>query len=90
MSNLFERYREEGTKRCRIRDLGLSIGEYQPGKLNAITDVPGVKVGHSTLIEGSGRRKAGNGPVRTGVTMIVPNEDIYNKKLVSGGFILSA
>jgi len=89
MSNLYERYREEGKKRCRLRDLGMSIGEYAPGPLNSITDVPGVRVGHSTLIEGSGRRKPGNGPVRTGVTVIVPNDDIYNKKLVSGGFILS-
>jgi D-aminopeptidase len=89
MSNLYERYREEGKKRVRLRDLGLSIGEYQPGPLNAITDVPGVKVGHSTLIEGSGRRKPGNGPVRTGVTVILPNDDVYNKKIVSGGFILS-
>ena len=89
MSNLYERYREEGKKRCRLRDLGITIGEYQPGRMNAITDVPGVKVGHSTFIEGSGRRKPGNGPVRTGVTMILPNDDIYNKKMVSGGFILS-
>src|SRR5947209_2240551 len=89
MSNLYERYRDEGNKRCRLRDLGLSIGEYPPGPLNSITDVPGVRVGHSTLIEGSGRRKPGNGPVRTGVTIIVPNEDIYNKKLIAGGFILS-
>lgn len=87
--NLYERYRDEGKKRARLRDLGLSIGEFEPGRLNSITDVPGVRVGHSTLIEGSGRRKPGNGPVRTGVTMIMPNEDIYNKKLVSGGFILS-
>src|SRR4051812_4870697 len=87
--NLYERYRDEGRKRCRVRDLGIHIGEYGPGELNAITDVPGVKVGHSTLIEGSGRRKPGNGPVRTGVTVIVPNDDIYNKKLFSGGFILS-
>ena len=87
--NLYERYREDSKKRCRLRDLGMQIGEYQPGPLNFITDVPGVKVGHSTLIEGSGRRKPGNGPVRTGVTVIVPNDDIYNKKLISGGFILS-
>ena len=87
--NLYERYREDSKKRCRLRDLGMYIGEYQPGPLNFITDVPGVKVGHSTLIEGSGRRKPGNGPVRTGVTVIVPNDDIYNKKLISGGFILS-
>lgn len=89
MSNLFEKYREETSKRSRLRTLGLNIGEYETGALNAITDVPGVKVGHSTLIEGSGRRKPGNGPVRTGVTVIIPNEDIYNKKLISGGFILS-
>lgn len=89
MSNLYEKYREEGKKRQRLRELGIHIGEYPTGPLNSITDVPGVRVGHSTLIEGSGRRKPGNGPVRTGVTVIVPNDDIYNKKLISGGFILS-
>lgn len=89
MSNLFEKYQEEGLKRKRIRDLGISIGEFPTGRLNSITDVPGVKVGHSTVIEGSGRRKSGNGPVRTGVTVIIPNEDIYNRKLVSGSFTLS-
>ncbi len=87
--NLYERYREEAKKRCRVRDLGFTIGEYVPGPLNAITDVKGVQVGHSTLIEGSGRRKPGNGPVRTGVTVILPNEDIYNKKLIGAGFILN-
>lgn len=89
MSNLYEKYREEGKKRLRVRDLGIAVGEYPTGPMNSITDVKGVKVGHSTLIEGSGRRKPGNGPVRTGVTVINPNEDIYNKKLISGGFILS-
>lgn len=89
MSNLYEKYREEAQKRARFRNFGFPIGEYSPGKWNAITDVPGVKVGHSTLIEGSGRRKPGNGPVRTGVTVILPNDDVYNKKVVSGGFILS-
>lgn len=87
--NLYERYRDEAKKRCRVRDLGLKVGEFQPGPLNSLTDVPGVRVGHSTLIEGSGRRKPGNGPVRTGVTCILPNDDIYNKKTVAGGFILS-
>jgi len=89
MSNLFERYQEEAKKRCRLRDLGFSIGEYPTGKWNSVTDVAGVSVGHSTLIEGSGRRKPGNGPVRTGVTVIIPNDDIYNRRLTSGGFILS-
>ncbi len=87
--NLYERYREEAKSRCRLRDLGVSIGNGTPGPFNSITDVPGVKVGHTTLIEGSGRRKPGNGPVRTGVTVIMPNDDIYGRKLISGGFILS-
>ncbi len=89
MSNLFEKYRDEGLHRFRLRDLGISIGEFPTGPLNSITDVSGVKVGHTTLIEGSGRRKSGNGPVRTGVTVILPNEDVYNRKLVSGSFTLS-
>ncbi|MCX6101916.1 MAG: P1 family peptidase [Proteobacteria bacterium] len=89
MSNLFEKYRDEGLHRMRLRDLGILIGEFPTGPLNAITDVPGVRVGHSTVIEGSGKRKAGNGPVRTGVTVIIPNDDIYNRKLVSGSFTLS-
>ncbi len=87
--NLFERYREDAKARCRLRDLGVGIGNFPTGPLNAITDVPGVRVAHTTLIEGSGRRKPGNGPVRTGVTVIVPNDDIYSRKLISGGFILS-
>jgi D-aminopeptidase len=87
--NLYERYREDAKLRCRLRDLGVSIGTGVTGPHNAITDVPGVRVGHTTLIEGSGRRKPGNGPVRTGVTVIVPNDDIYARKLISGGFILS-
>lgn len=89
MSNLFEKYREDAKKRCRLRDLGIHIGEFKPGPLNALTDVKGVRVGHSTVIEGSGRRKPGNGPVRTGVTVIHPNDDPYNQKLMSGSFILS-
>ncbi|MFM8269065.1 MAG: P1 family peptidase [Pseudomonadota bacterium] len=87
--NLFEKYLEEGKTRKRARDLGISIGEYPTGPLNSITDVKGVRVGHTTLIEGSGRRKPGNGPVRTGVTIIQPNEDPYNQKVVSGGFVLN-
>jgi hypothetical protein len=43
-----------------------------PGKYNAITDVAGVEVGHTTLIQGSGKLEKGKGPVRTGVTAIFP------------------
>jgi D-aminopeptidase len=57
--------------KTRIRDLGVPT-EGQPGPWNAITDVPGVTVGHVTLIHGDGPRQVGKGPVRTGVTAIRP------------------
>ena len=55
----------------RARDLGVPF-DGVPGKCNAITDVPGVEVGHTTIIEGEGRLIVGKGPVRTGVTAILP------------------
>lgn len=55
----------------RARELGLQFSG-EPGDLNAITDVPGVLVGATTLIEGSGKLVVGKGPVRTGVTAILP------------------
>jgi D-aminopeptidase len=58
----------------RARELGIVIGSLPPGPLNAITDVTGVRVGHSTLIEGQGPLVVGRGPVRTGVTVIFPHE----------------
>jgi D-aminopeptidase len=59
------------TKNPRARELGLPIGG-TPGALDAITDVAGVEVGHTTLISGSGRLTQGKGPVRTGVTVVHP------------------
>ena len=58
-------------KKPRARDIGIPF-EGTPGKYNAITDVAGVEVGHTTLIEGNGRLEKGKGPVRTGVTAIFP------------------
>jgi D-aminopeptidase len=58
----------------RARDIGLHIGTGTPGPFNAITDVPGVRVGHTTLIAGDGPLNVGQGPVRTGVTVVVPRE----------------
>jgi L-aminopeptidase/D-esterase-like protein len=55
----------------RARDLGVPF-DGTPGPNNAITDVQGVEVGHTTLISGSGKLKVGEGPVRTGVTAILP------------------
>lgn len=57
----------------RLRDLGISPGVLPTGPLNAITDVPGVRVGHTTLVEGEGALRVGHGPVRTGVTAIHPH-----------------
>ena len=60
----------------RARDLGIPFpGE--PGSLNAITDVDGVRVGHATIIEGEGALVVGEGPVRTGVTAVIPRTGGY-------------
>ena len=63
--------------RVRARELGITIGSMQPGKLNAITDVGGVLVGHSTIVRGRGPLAVGEGPVRTGVTAVLPRKDIW-------------
>ena len=72
-------------KRVRARDLGILIGEMETGKRNAITDVDGVGVGHSTLIRGEGPLIPGKGPVRTGVTAITPHDgEIYSERVRVG------
>src|ERR671939_1056538 len=58
--------------RARARQLGISIGRLPTGTHNAITDVDGVLVGHTTLISGNGALVVGQGPVRTGVTVVHP------------------
>ena len=73
----------------RARDLGIVIGRYSPGPWNAITDVAGVKVGHVTLIKGSGALVPGIGPVRTGVTVVIPRDDVWHKKVPAGAFVLN-
>lgn len=73
--------------RHRARQLGIRVGGLQPGGWNAITDVPGVKVGHATLIRGSGKLVVGEGPVRTGVTVIWPRSDILQNYLPCGSDI---
>ncbi len=62
----------------------------EPGPLNAITDVAGVRVGHTTLIEGEGPLQPGKGPVRTGVTVIVPHDgDIWREPVFAGAHRLN-
>ncbi|MEQ8245309.1 P1 family peptidase, partial [Fulvivirga sp.] len=61
----------------RARELGIPM-DGTTGKLNAITDVQGVEVGHTTLISGDGKLIVGEGPVRTGVTAILPRGKKYD------------
>lgn len=60
-------------ERARARDLGIRLGRMSPGPWNAITDVADVRVGHTTLISGEGPLVVGQGPVRTGVTVVLPH-----------------
>ena len=76
--------------RRRARELGIPLGKYRPGRYNAITDVEGVLVGHSTIVRGAGTLKRGEGPVRTGVTAILPSSgNVYMERCVGGGFVLN-
>ncbi|HEY8210412.1 MAG TPA: P1 family peptidase [Myxococcaceae bacterium] len=76
--------------RVRAREMGLPLGRFKPGKYNSITDVEGVLVGHSTIIRGRGPLKVGEGPVRTGVTAILPGAgNVFMDRVIGGGFVLN-
>jgi D-aminopeptidase len=76
--------------RPRMRELGLRIGPFSTGPHNAITDVQRVRVGHVTLISGEGPLRIGQGPVRTGVTAIVPpGDDWYAEPVEAGNFVFN-
>lgn len=69
-------------ERLRAREAGIVVGTLVPGPMNAITDVPGVSIGHATLVRGNGPLVRGVGPVRTGVTAIVPHSgDLFAAKV---------
>ena len=72
----------------RARDLGIPF-EGTPGPLNAITDVKGVEVGVTTLISGSGKLVVGKGPIRTGVTAVLPLGKTPTSKVFAGWFSLN-
>ena len=72
----------------RARDLGVPF-DGTPGPLNAITDVKGVEVGHTTLISGEGKLKVGVGPVRTGVTAVLPRGKNSTDAVFAGWFTLN-
>jgi L-aminopeptidase/D-esterase-like protein len=69
----------------RARDLGVPF-DGSPGPLNAITDVKGVEVGHTTLIEGSGPLQVGKGPIRTGITVVLPRGKANPEPVYAGWF----
>jgi D-aminopeptidase len=71
--------------RPRAGDLGIRIGRIGTGPLNAITDVPGVRVGHATIVRGEGPLVVGTGPVRTGVTVVLPHGgDVWTEAVFGG------
>lgn len=72
----------------RARDLGVPF-EGTPGRLNAITDISGVEVGQVTLISGDGKLVVGSGPVRTGVTIILPRGRASTDPVFAGWFALN-
>src|SRR3954449_10161993 len=73
----------------RARDLGVPF-DGMPGPNNAITDVKGVEVGHTTLISGEGKLEVGKGPVRTGVTAILPRgKKSFDDPVYAGYFSLN-
>jgi L-aminopeptidase/D-esterase-like protein len=85
----FPRAQENPTAKPRARDLAVPF-DGTPGPLNAITDVPGVAVGHTTLISGEGKLQIGKGPVRTGVTSILPRgKDSMSNPVFAGWWSLN-
>ena len=77
------------TPKPRSRDLGVPF-DGTPGPLNAITDVSGVTVGHTTLISGEGKLQIGKGPVRTGVTAVLPRgKNSMNDAVMAGWWSLN-
>jgi len=77
-----------GQGKVRARDLGIPF-EGRPGPLNALTDVKGVEVGHTTLISGRGKLEVGKGPVRTGVTAVLPRGKASRDPVFAGWFSLN-
>jgi D-aminopeptidase len=69
----------------RARELGIRVGDLSPGARDAITDVEGVRVGHTTIVRGEGPLLVGEGPVRTGVTVVCPREGLARDEPVFAG-----
>src|SRR5262245_33253161 len=79
---------ERALAKPRARELGVPF-DGMPGASNAITDVPGVEVGHATIISGAGKLEVGKGPVRTGVTAVLPRGRNASAPVFAGWFSLN-
>ena len=80
----------QSNSRPRSADLGIHIGHLCHGPQNSITDVEGVHVGHSTIITGEGRLIPGEGPIRTGVTVVLPHtNNLYRQKIPAACHVLN-
>jgi D-aminopeptidase len=77
-----------GQNKPRARDLGVPF-DGTPGPLNAITDIKGVEVGHTTIVSGNGSLKVGLGPVRTGVTAVLPRGKMSQDAVFAAWFTLN-
>lgn len=85
----FAQAQDKPVAKPRARDLGVPF-DGTPGPLNAITDVSGVTVGHTTIISGEGKLQVGKGPVRTGVTAILPRgKDTMSNPVFAGWWSLN-
>jgi len=74
----------------RIRDFGVTPGFLPAGPLNAITDVAGVRVGHVSIVQGEGKLRPGEGPVRTGCTAILPHGgNLYRDKVTAAAHTIN-
>lgn len=81
---------EEGSARPRARAFGLRIGELATGRANAITDVAGVLVGHTTVWRGDGPLRPGQGPARTGVTIVRPHPgNLFREKVPAAVHVIN-
>lgn len=81
---------EESFQRSRAREAGIAVGDLATGHWNAITDVEGVLVGHCTLVSGRGPLIPGKGPVRTGVTAVLPHGgNLFRDKVAASAHVIN-
>jgi D-aminopeptidase len=80
----------DGRGPMRARAYGVTIGAMEPGRWNALTDVPGVRVGHCTVNVGTGALVPGHGPARTGVTAILPHGgNLFRENVPAASYVIN-